>query len=260
MTQFSLILGFRRGKPKGSFVVFFFPPWQRCGSQVLWLALSVFSACAAPLSWWFFIFRAPLVVLGKNAGCWSPLSEILFWQIWCLGTRIYLSKCVFTQTKMVLVLLREEDGLCPAWSWSTWTLYCWGRPSRKWWNQDLCSFLSVFFDVCFSCCEKWSGQFHPRLGTRFRKLLKSVMIHGLVGHWLVNYQSKIAQHQPPLSRDLKEIRLWQLMFKKWYDLKLFRDANLNTEIFALSNCYAIEYLQWPFWSRQWHLELFQNSA
>ena len=49
------------------------------------------------------------------------------------------------------------------------------------------------------------------------------------------------------------------MFKKWFDLKLFRDANLNTEIFALSN-YAIEYLQWLFQSRQWNLELFQNSA
>ena len=155
-----------------------------------------FQHVLTPLSWWFLIFSAPLVVLGKEYRLListlrdSVLADLVF------GTKNLPFKHVFTQMKMVLVPLREKDGLCPAWSWSTWTSYCRGLPSRKWWNQDLYSFLSVFFDVWFSCCGKWSGQFHPRLGTRFRKLLKSVMIHGLVGHWLVNYQCKTAQHQP----------------------------------------------------------------
>lgn len=59
-------------------------------------------------------FSAPLVVLGKKYRLltstirYSVLADLVF------GTKNLPFKHVFTQMRMVLVLLCEKDGLCPA--------------------------------------------------------------------------------------------------------------------------------------------------
>ena len=132
--------------------------WQRCviNDQVFWLPLLLFifqrmlllcysgSSISVHAKW--------LGWLKKSTVSWAPSSEILIWQVWHLGPRIYiLNKYPLRWRWHLCHIVRRV--VCPTRSWSTWMLYSQGVKSRKLWNQDLHTLFNMVLMYGFHVAE-----------------------------------------------------------------------------------------------------------